>query len=198
VTVDWGHYPDDRIVVLHRRAVAAFDTRVRAVGADQWANPTPCTEWDVRDLVNHLTFENRWTPHLLAGETMAAVGDRYDGDLLGDDPVAAWTDAATAALAAVAAADLSADAHVSWGVIPAREYVTQLTADHLIHGWDLGRGIGGDETLVDDVAEFVTAYIEPRRELMAASGVFAAPLEPPPGSSRAVRLLALYGRRAWA
>ncbi|MGD2051509.1 MAG: TIGR03086 family metal-binding protein [Acidimicrobiia bacterium] len=196
--MDWAQYPDDRIVVLHRRAVAGFDERVRAIGDGQWANPTPCTEWDVRDLVNHLTFENRWTPRLLAGETIAAVGDRYDGDLLGDDPVAMWRDAATVALAAVAAADLSTEVHVSWGVIPAREYVTQLTADHLIHGWDLGRGIGGDETLVDDLTAFVTAYIEPRREFMAASGVFAAPLDPPPGSSAAVTLLACYGRRAWA
>jgi len=194
--VDWASYPPDRIVELHRRAVGEFDRRVHAITAEQWANPTPCTEWDVRDLVNHLTFESRWAPHLLAGETLAQVGDRYQGDLLGGDPVGAWADASEAALVAVAEADLFAMVHVSWGMIPAREYVTQLTADHLIHGWDLARGVGADESLVDDVTEFVRAYAEPRRELMAASNVFAPALQPPAGSSEAVTLLALYGRRA--
>jgi len=194
--MDWKQYPDDRIVELHRSAVGEFDRRVRAITADQWADPTPCTDWSVRDLVNHLTYENRWTPHLLAGETIAEVGDRYDGDLLGADPAAAWADASGTALAAVAEADLSAMVHVSWGSIPGREYVTQLTSDHLIHGWDLARGIGADETLADDIAEFVRAYAEPRQALMAASNVFAPALEPLAGSTLAVTLLALYGRRA--
>jgi uncharacterized protein (TIGR03086 family) len=195
-TVEWASFPSGRIVELHRRAVGEFDRRVRSIAAEQWGNATPCTEWDVRALVNHLVYENRWTSHLLAGETLAQVGDRYQGDLLGDDPLGVWTEAGGAALEAVAGADLSAMVHVSWGMIPAREYVTQLTADHLIHGWDLARGIGADESLAADIAELVRAYAEPRREQMAASGAFAAALEPPSGSDRAVELLAIYGRRA--
>ena len=69
---------------LHRRAVEEFDARVRAVGDDQWELPTPCADWNVRQLVNHLVYENRWTVPLMEGSTIAEVGDRYEGDLLGD------------------------------------------------------------------------------------------------------------------
>ena len=67
---------------LHRRAVGEFDARVRAVGDDQWELPTPCSDWNVRQLVNHLVYEDRWTVPLMEGTTLALVGDRYEGDLL--------------------------------------------------------------------------------------------------------------------
>ena len=35
--------------------------------------------------------------HLLRGDTLDAVGDRYDGDVLGSDPVQTWDKAATGA-----------------------------------------------------------------------------------------------------
>ena len=70
----------------YQRAVEAFGARVHAVGDDQWHLPTPCTEWDVHALVNHLVYEMRWSVPLFAGGTIAEVGDRFEGDLLGDDP----------------------------------------------------------------------------------------------------------------
>src|ERR671924_356790 len=73
----------------YQRALAGFGQRVATVRADQWHNPTPCADWDVRALVNHLVYENRWVPELLAGRTVAQVGDAYEGDLLGEDPVEA-------------------------------------------------------------------------------------------------------------
>src|SRR5829696_6235060 len=88
---------------LHRRAVEEFDARVRAVGDDQWELPTPCSDWNVRQLVNHLVYENRWTVPLMGGSTIAEVGDRYEGDLLGDDPKGAWAESSAEAVAAVRA-----------------------------------------------------------------------------------------------
>ncbi|HZA84707.1 MAG TPA: maleylpyruvate isomerase N-terminal domain-containing protein, partial [Actinomycetes bacterium] len=38
---------------LHRRAVEEFGARVGAVADDQWELPTPCADWNVRQLVNH-------------------------------------------------------------------------------------------------------------------------------------------------
>ena len=59
----------------------------RGVGEDQWGAPTPCADWDVRELVNHVAGEDLWTAPLLEGSTIEEVGDRFDGDLLGDDPI---------------------------------------------------------------------------------------------------------------
>ena len=85
------------VVTLHQAAVAGFGTLVHAVGPDQWTSPTPCAGWSVRELVNHVVGENRWAGQLLNGATVAEVGSRFDGDLLGDDPVAAWEESAAEA-----------------------------------------------------------------------------------------------------
>ena len=55
------------LIDLHGTAMGEFDRRVRAVALTDWALPTPCADWDVHDLVNHLTAEQLWVPHLLGG-----------------------------------------------------------------------------------------------------------------------------------
>src|SRR5574341_845946 len=143
-----GSRMDADVQALHRRAIAEFAARVDAIRDEDWQKPTPCSEWDVRALVNHLAYENVWTPEMFAGRTIAEVGDRYDGDLLGDDAKGNWAAASRSALDAIAQEGaLDRTVHLSFGDFPAREYVMQLFADHLIHAWDLARGIGGDERL---------------------------------------------------
>src|SRR6187200_2024810 len=88
---------------LHRRSVAAWLERVAAIGEGDWDRPTPCTEWSVRDLVNHVVNEERWTVPLIQGHTMAEVGDSLEGDLLGDAPGSAAAQAADQAVQEVSA-----------------------------------------------------------------------------------------------
>src|ERR671911_280522 len=96
---------------LHQRTVAEFVSRLDTVG-DKWSAPTPCSDWDVRALVNHIAYEDLWTVPLMEGATIAEVGDRFEGDLLGDDPVAAARAAADAAT--IAAASELVDAIAAW------------------------------------------------------------------------------------
>src|SRR5919112_438598 len=70
---------------LYHRTVEGWADRVNAVRPEQWDDPTPCRAWTVRDLVNHVCGEDRWTPPLVAGRTVDDVGDSLEGDLLGDD-----------------------------------------------------------------------------------------------------------------
>src|SRR2546427_13267747 len=79
---------------LYGRAIESCGAYVLAIQDHQWSRPTPCAEWDVRALVNHVVGENRWALPLFAGQTVADVGDRLDGDLLGDDPVKSWDESA--------------------------------------------------------------------------------------------------------
>jgi uncharacterized protein (TIGR03086 family) len=92
----------------------------------------PCRDWDVRVLVNHVVGENRWIPPLLGGSTVADVGDALDGDLLGDDPVSAWHASTVAALDDARATALDRVVHLSFGDMPAEEYLWQLTTDALL------------------------------------------------------------------
>lgn len=177
-----------------RRAVAEFDRRVAAIDDTQWSDPTPCTEWDVRALVNHVVAEDLWAPALLAGETLEEVGDRFDGDVLGDDPRTAWTEASEAAVAAVDATPADRGVHTSMGEIPAAQYVPQIHVDHLIHAWDLARAIGTDERLPADLVAAALAMLEPMEPMLRASGSFGDRVEVGDDADPQERLLALCGR----
>jgi uncharacterized protein (TIGR03086 family) len=180
---------------LHARGVEEFGWRVHAVG-DRWSAPSACSEWDVRALVNHLVSEQLWAVPLMEGATVEQVGNRFDGEVLGDDPVSAW-DAAIAA-ASVAFREpgaLERVVNVSFGQIPAEEYLWQLTADLAVHAWDLARGIGVDDTVDDELCDAVLRALRPQLELFTASGLFAPALPVPDGADAQSTLLALSGRQ---
>ena len=66
---------------LHRQAVSQWCARVEAVGEADWSRPTPCADWYVRALVNHVVGEDLWTRPIVEGRRIEEVGDRYDGDV---------------------------------------------------------------------------------------------------------------------
>jgi uncharacterized protein (TIGR03086 family) len=182
---------------LHRRAVEEFDARVRAVGDDQWELPTPCSDWNVRQLVNHLVYENRWTVPLMGGATIAEVGDRYEGDLLGDDPKGAWDESSKEAVQSVLAdGALERVVDLSSGPTPAREYVSQLFADHLIHAWDLARAVGADERLDPGLVDACAAWFASMEATYRTIGAIGDRPETPPGADAQTTLLAAFGRTA--
>ncbi|HUQ62743.1 MAG TPA: TIGR03086 family metal-binding protein [Acidimicrobiales bacterium] len=182
------------LVELFNRAVGRFGARVAAIG-DQWSAPTPDAEWDVRTLVNHVLSENLWAPPLLSGSTIASVGDRFDGDQLGDKPDAAWTAAAASSIAAVAdEGALNRTVHVSFGDISGQEYVSQLVCDHVIHGWDLDRAIGTEELIDSELVDFAYGFLLPQAEAWRAAGAFGPKVDVPESAGRQAELLALTGR----
>jgi uncharacterized protein (TIGR03086 family) len=182
---------------LHRRAVEEFGARVQAVGDDQWELPSPCSDWNVRQLVNHLVYENRWTVPLMGGSTIAEVGDRYEGDLLGDHPKAAWEESSQEAVGSVQAdGALDRIVDLSSGPTPAREYVSQLFADHLIHAWDLARAIGADERLDPELVDACAGWFASMEDLYRAIGAIGERPQVRPGADPQTTLLAAFGRIA--
>ncbi|CAL9531714.1 putative protein [Actinosynnema sp. ALI-1.44] len=172
-----------------------FDSRVRRVRPDHWDLGTPCKEWSVHDLVNHLVHEQLWAPELLAGCTVEQVGDRFDGDQLGDDPLHAWVVAAAAAREAwIEPKALAKTVNVSWGTIPASEYCWQMTLDLGVHAWDLARAIGVDDRLDPDLARTLLEYARANAGSYADSGLFDAPVPIPDDADDQTRLVALLGR----
>ncbi len=183
------------VIGLYRRAVDEFGARVRAVSKDQLSLPTPNAEWDVKALLNHVVNENQWVPPLLAGETIAEVGNRFDGDQVGDDPWSAWTDVAVAALAACHDDDVPLRVvHVSFGDITGEDYLAQITTDHVVHTWDLARATGGDEHLDPDLVDFALGYLAPQADMWREAGAFGPAVKVPVSIDRQTELLALTGR----
>ena len=183
------------VVELHGRCVAEFLRRVREVAADQWAGPTPCPGWTVRDLVNHVVYEERWTPPMMAGATIGSVGGRFDGDLLGDDPVVAVEDAGPAAQAAIAEPVRTGRiVHLSFGERPAEEYAWQLATDHLIHTWDLVAATGQHPRLPDDLVGTVAEWFATQEDGYRAAGAIGPRPDRDPGDDPQARLLVAFGR----
>ncbi len=183
---------------LFQRACERVGETVARIGDDQWGGSTPCTEWDVGALVHHLVSEIAWIPPLLAGKTIADVGDSLDGDLLGGDPKGAWQRSAEAAQAAMGEdGALDRTVHISRGDVPGGEYAFEVLADLTIHGWDLARAIGAPEAIDPELLDAVYPYYEPLVDLLKPTGAFGPVVEAPPDADRQTTLLAMLGRKAW-
>ncbi len=137
---------------------------------------------------------------MLEGLTIEQVGGRFEGDLMGGDSpawprlLASAIEQAHAAVAQPGALDRTV--HLSFGDTSGQEYVMQLTADLAIHGWDLARATGQDDTLDSGVVTLMLPWAEANADLLAASGMFGSRIDTGPGAPDDVRLLGLLGRRA--
>jgi uncharacterized protein (TIGR03086 family) len=167
---------------------------IKGVQTDQLGNETPCTDWDLRQLLNHMVYELAWLPDMLAGKTVAEVGDKYEGDLLGNDVPAAWDKAVANARTAVEQADLEAIVHLSYGEKPAGDYVVEVASDLLIHTWDAGQSMHCSERFADKLAQAAYDYLEPRIEDWRKAGVIGPAVTIPDDAPLLHRLLALAGR----
>lgn len=180
----------------HGQAMDVFERATHKVGLTDWDSPTPCAEWTVRDLVNHIVVEQLWVPDMLAGRTVAEIGDKFDGDQLRDDPQHAWREASEAARAAwLQPGAVERTVHLSYGDESAEEYGWQMTTDLAVHGWDLATALGADAGIPDELASRLLAYVEPQMAAWSGSSMFADPVPVPAEAAPPTRLVALLGRQ---
>ena len=127
----------------YRTITDAFTTRVEGVRPDHWSAQTPCTEWNARQLLDHVVGVHRMALAALAGTGPVPTGPD-------DDLVAAWR--ADSAEIRRALADPATAATLTtagpFGEQPFEQIVsTLICTDTLIHVWDLARATGQDERL---------------------------------------------------
>ena len=180
---------------LHARALASAEASVAGVGDDQWGLDTPCEGWALREVVNHVVGGNYWAAELATGKTIEEVGDRLDGDVLGDDPLAAYKESAAAADQAFKAPGaMEAPCAVSYGPVPGEIYAGHRFIDVLVHGWDVAKATGQDTALDPELTEACLDVIEPQKELLLGSGMFGDHHDAPADADPQTRLLRLLGR----
>ena len=67
-----SHQPAGKdLIASFDRTVTAVGQLVAGVAPVQWSAPTPCTEWDVSHLVDHLIAGNRHFAALVQGQRPA-------------------------------------------------------------------------------------------------------------------------------
>ncbi|MEC3954535.1 TIGR03086 family metal-binding protein [Nocardia sp. CDC153] len=177
---------------LHGLVVRGFETRLGAVESEQWGRATPCTEWDVRGLVEHVTGNHLRLASVLHGRPIENGGA---------DTVSAWSaarDQVRSGLAVPGALESRAPSPFG-GEASGRDLAHILAADLAMHTWDLARAIGADDTLDADVVAFLLPVFERIAPGLAASGKFGPRVAVPESAGPQRLLLALTGRdEAWS
>ncbi|WP_219419456.1 TIGR03086 family metal-binding protein [Pseudonocardia nigra] len=159
--------------------------------------PTPCGDWDLRALLNHLLY---WTPILAATGRRVAAEPAAPSEQEVDLVVADWPAALAASRADLVAAwsDPAAwTGTVSVGgpdELPAPMIGGMVLGELVVHGWDLGRAVGREPQWPADVLaaahEAMLGMAEQGREM----GLFGPEVAVPAGASTLDRLLAASGR----
>jgi uncharacterized protein (TIGR03086 family) len=183
------------IAEIHRIALTGLDRRVDSIRDDQWDLPTPDTEWNVRDLVQHLVSGTLWVKPLLDGLTIEQVGDRFDGDVLGNDPKAAWRAASAEAVAAcLEPGAMDRIVHLSFGDTRAEDYILERVGDAAMHTWDLSRALGVDDSLDARVVEAGRRLLAKVGDLWREHGALGPVVATEPGADAQTLFIADSGR----
>lgn len=183
--------PDPLVVVLGR-AFEAVGVLVSNVGAAQWSAATPCADWDVRRLVDHLIGMNRVFTALLAD---APVPRRAAGDQVEEDPVSAYRESSAALLLAFGQPGiLDLQYKGPPGTASGAERLQIRLYDLLAHGWDLAHATEQSVDLPDDLVRSSVAFARTQLAGQSRDGRFGPPQDVDENASAIERLVAFLGR----
>jgi uncharacterized protein (TIGR03086 family) len=161
---------------------------------DHYSDSTPCTEWDLRTLANHMVGGAWMFAGALNGD---ALPTGAPGDLVGDDASAAY-DAASAALRAAAASDgvMERPTELPLGTMPGSVTLSLALMDTLTHGWDMAVATGQPAELPPELASQSMGFAEQAiSDGMRGPGApFGARVDAPADASPGEMLLAFLGR----
>lgn len=166
-----------------------------AVQADQLTLPTPCTQWDVAQLINHLVGAQHFFHNGVTGA--AAGGD--SPDFASGDYLAEYDRASAAALAAFAEdGAMERTLTLPWGEMPGAAFMGMAVTDTLAHGWDLAKATGQSTDLAPELA---SAVLEQSRTTVPPGfrsedgAIFGLEQDAPADATAADKLAAFLGRR---
>ena len=167
---------------------------------DQWELRKP--DWfqtggqgdaSLREIVNYHAYDSAWMPDVLAGKTIAEVGDTYEH--VKTDPRHDYRTYSDKAIAAAQALD-NPDriVHLSYGDFPAREYLKHVTSFRGFRAFDIAKWIGVSTVLPEELVEGLWELIVPEVEAWRQMGVYGPPVSVPSDAPLQDRLLGLVGR----
>jgi uncharacterized protein (TIGR03086 family) len=168
---------------LYERASRWTNGKVAGATAQLDAT-TPCDDWDVRTLLNHMLETQQFFVSTAAGGD-ASPPSQQPPELLSDDPVADFDAARTEMLRAYGEPGVIDRTGPSVGI---------AFSDQLLHGWDLARATGQDADMPEDLAEAAYEVVHGRFTDEQRPGIFKPEVRVSPDSSAQDKLLAYTGR----
>jgi hypothetical protein len=193
------------VFVLADRALNAV---IAQIAEDQWSTELPASFLvrrsdhvpTLREIVDYHAYDDAWVPDMLAGTSMEEAGrDKFDGELLGSEPIGAFAEIVERACAAAAGLDdLERTVHLSFGDFTARHYFWQINQFRAVRAHDIAKLIGADPTLAEELVQGIWEEVSPNAEEWRAIGVFPAAVPVSSDAPLQDRLLALTGRDPYA
>jgi uncharacterized protein (TIGR03086 family) len=156
------------------RARDEFERRVCGVPPDRYDDATPCGDWTVRHVIDHVMAGDIFAARLLDGATIEEAVDGLLGvDLVGTDPLPGFRAGADAVAAAFARAGaLDSTVHHPTGDISGATFLEFRVTDYTGHAWDLARATGQDENLDPELVAWLLAAVTARSETYSQSEHF--------------------------
>lgn len=180
----------ERALALFERGTAWTAERVAGIRLNQLRSPTPCDEWTVRDVVNHLIGVLNMFTEATKGGALGPPPRGTPPDVAGDDPASAYDEARASTIAAYRAAARGE------GTAIGPRTLGVAFVDQLVHGWDIAVATGQDARFPDDLAEAAFGMIDGQIE-PAARGpgkIFKDAVPVPVDSSAQDKLIGYTGR----
>lgn len=180
------------IVELLDNVTEWAETKVAGVDDEHLGSPTPCDEWNVRDLINHMVGVLRRFEAATRGEQLAPP-TTPPPDVIGDEPAAVYAEARRATVAAYSAPG-AAEQTVTAGKEMPRLGIA--IADQLVHGWDLAKATDQDAMMPSDLAEktwqLLNGFVP---DAVRGEGkIFREPVAVPDDANAQDKLIAYCGR----
>jgi uncharacterized protein (TIGR03086 family) len=180
----------------YRRRADLFEQRVANVEPDRWSNQSPCDDWKARDVVKHVID--------MHGVMLRPLGRHLsDAPSIDDDPLGAYRSARADIERLLDDPELAGtECETPMGRVTVEQHIDGVaSADLIIHGWDLARATGQDDTIDPDEVERMLPEAQGMPEEMRTPGafgpgivVFGPEIEVPDEAPPQDRLLGLLGR----
>jgi uncharacterized protein (TIGR03086 family) len=174
------------------RATAVASEKVNGVKTDQLSDPTPCSEFDVRGLLNHL----------IGGLEMlrtAATGGKAEmpqGDQFGPEPGKDYDERRAKLLDAIRAEGvLERDWQMPSFAMPGKMMAGIAFMEHLTHAWDVAKATGQDTDLPDELVQECLDVVTPMDAMLRMPGVCGPKIDVPADAPLIDQLAGFMGRQ---
>lgn len=154
---------------------------IAGIRDDQWHDPTPCAEWDVRAVVDHLIKGNASLAASLGAEEVAATDYQQVGARLVE--------------AVRQPGVLDRMVTIPFGTVPGAFALHLRLTELLVHGWDIARATGQKTDFPEELVEEELRFSERAVKQLPPGRTPFGPSRPAPETAPTIdRLAALLGR----
>ncbi len=159
------------------------------VRPDQLSVSTPCSEWDVKALIDHIVGGTMFFAGTLAGEE--------PGQPSGDGNPADIYQSGTAKVleAAQKPGTMEKKYQTPFGEMSGGEFMFGAFMDNLVHGWDLAKATGQNTDLNEAHAQVCFQAFAPMMDGMRQGGAFGPEVSVPDNASIQHKMLGMMGRQ---